>query len=135
MGDGLDLFLPILIYTTSLLFRGLRDISVVSVFSARESTYSILSTLIWACWNTQSELSYQTGPISFTRHLLKISLNQRKMLSLHSSTLPKTAITYFALVLSLTARSNESFTASSNGWYFGGGNAAEVLHLCDCNRR
>jgi hypothetical protein len=40
----------------------------------------------------------------------------------------------FALVRSLTARSNESFTASSNGWNFGGGSAREVLHLCDCNR-
>ena len=134
MGDGLDLFLPILFYTPSLLFRGLRDISVVSVFSARESTYSIISTAIWACWNTQSELSYQTGPTSFTRHLLKISLNQRKKSSSHSSTLQKTAITYFALVRSLTARSNESFTASSNGWNFGWGSAPKVMHLCDCHR-
>ena len=107
LGDGLDLFLPILFYTPSLRFRGLRDISIVSVFSARESTYSIISTAIWACWNTQSELSYQTSHTSFTRLLLKISLNQWKKSSLHSCTLPKTAITYFALVRSLTACSNE----------------------------
>jgi hypothetical protein len=44
LGDGLDLFLPILFYTTFLWFPGLRDSSVVSVFSARESTYSIIST-------------------------------------------------------------------------------------------
>jgi hypothetical protein len=58
-------------------------------------------------WNTQSELLYQTGPTSFTRHILEISLHQRKKSSSHSSTLPKTAITYFALVRSLTAHSNE----------------------------
>jgi len=34
-------------------------------------------------------------------------LHQRKKSSSHSSTLPKTAITYVALVCSLTARSNE----------------------------
>ena len=76
--------------------------------SAKESTYSIISTAIWACWNTQSELSYQTSHTSFTRLLLKISLNQWKKSSSHSCTLPKTAITYFALVRSLTAHSNES---------------------------
>ena len=41
MGDGLNLFFPIF-YTTSLQFPGLRDISVVGVFSTRESTYSII---------------------------------------------------------------------------------------------
>jgi hypothetical protein len=46
-------------------------------------------------------------PTSFTRHILEISLHQRKKSSSHSSTLPKTAITYFALVRSLTAHSNE----------------------------
>ncbi len=107
LGDGLDLFLSILFYTPSLRFRGLQDISVVSVFSAREGTYSIISTAIWACWNTQSELLYQTGPTLFTRLLLKISLNQRKKSSSHSCTLPKTALMYFPLVRSLTACWNE----------------------------
>jgi hypothetical protein len=107
LGDGLDLFLPILFYTNSLRFRGLRDISVVGVFSARESTYSIISRAIWARWDTHSELSYRTGPTSFTRLLFKISLNQQKKLSSHSSTGPKTATTYFALVRSLTERSNK----------------------------
>jgi len=51
------------------------------------------------------------------------------------STLPKTATTYFALVCSLMAHSNESFTASSNGWNFGWGSAPEVMHLCDCRRQ
>ena len=107
LGDGLDLFLPILFYTTSLWFRSLQDISVVGVFSARESTYSIISMAIWARWNTHSELSYRTGPTSFTRLLFKISLNQQKKLSLHSCTGPKMATTYFTLVRSLTARLNE----------------------------
>jgi hypothetical protein len=118
LGDGLNLFVPILFYTTSLQFPGLRDISVVGVFSTRESTYSIiLRGGVWACWSTHSELLYRTGPTSFTRLLFKISLtnkrschrilNQQKKLSSHSCTGPKMATTYFALVHSLTARSNE----------------------------
>ena len=86
-------------------------------------------------WNTQSELLYQTGPTSFTRHILEISLHQRKKSSSHSSTLPKTAITYFALVRSHTVRSNELIHSESNGWNFGWGNAPKVMHLCDCNPR
>jgi hypothetical protein len=42
LGDSLNLFFPILFYTTSLQFSGLRDISVVGVLSARERTCSII---------------------------------------------------------------------------------------------
>ncbi len=107
LGDGLDLFLPILFYTTSLRFRGLRDINVVCVFSAKESTYLVTSRAIWVRQNTHSEYSSCTGPNSFTRLLFKISLNRQKKSSSHSSTGPKTAKMYFVLVRSLTASSNE----------------------------
>jgi hypothetical protein len=54
-------------------------------------------------------------PHLFTRLLLKISLFQRKKLSSHSCTLPKSATMYFALVCSLMASSNE-LTHSEFKW-------------------
>ncbi len=135
LGDGLNLFLPILFYTTSLRFRGLQDINVVCVFLAKESTYSIYPGQFGSVKIPTPNSHLALAP----PHLQGFSsrspwTDKRSRHHIHVQDQKRQQRISFLYAPSRQVQMN-SLTASLNGWNFGGGGAPKVMHFCDCNHR